>query len=90
MGPASLRAIKEGEINQLYDTSFVLAEVNADRMYWQKNQEGNWEVVDRNNTAIGKSDQWKKKEILYKILYIVSLLYLVRNFPGQFACKSPV
>ncbi|KFB35768.1 hypothetical protein ZHAS_00002672 [Anopheles sinensis] len=34
LGPASVQAIKNGEVNLAYDTEFVFAEVNADRTYW--------------------------------------------------------
>ncbi|XP_057580781.1 protein-glutamine gamma-glutamyltransferase 5 isoform X2 [Hippopotamus amphibius kiboko] len=33
-GPASVRAIKEGEVNLNYDTAFVFSMVNADCMAW--------------------------------------------------------
>jgi len=55
MGPASLRAIKEGEIDMLYDTGFCLAEVNADSIYWEKNKDSDdWEAIYRNKTLVGK------------------------------------
>lgn len=54
MGPAPHRAIKEGSINIPYDTGFVLAEVNADTIYWQKNGEGKFDIVYRNRTSVGK------------------------------------
>ncbi|XP_058120396.1 annulin-like [Anopheles ziemanni] len=34
LGPTSVRAVKNGEVNLAYDTEFVFAEVNADRTYW--------------------------------------------------------
>ncbi|XP_077192303.1 protein-glutamine gamma-glutamyltransferase E-like [Paroedura picta] len=36
-GPASLTAIKEGDVNLKYDSPFVFAEVNADRIAWTHN-----------------------------------------------------
>ena len=33
-GPASLNAIKKGEVYLPYDTGFIFAEVNGDRVYW--------------------------------------------------------
>uniref|UniRef100_A0A023GP19 protein-glutamine gamma-glutamyltransferase n=1 Tax=Amblyomma triste TaxID=251400 RepID=A0A023GP19_AMBTT len=33
-GPASVKAIKEGELARPYDCTFVFAEVNADQTYW--------------------------------------------------------
>ena len=35
-GPASLVAIKEGNVNTSFDAKFVFAEVNADTVYWKK------------------------------------------------------
>jgi len=38
-GPASVRAIKEGKVNLKYDTKFIYAEVNADKVYWRYSKE---------------------------------------------------
>lgn len=40
-GPAPVKAIKEGNINIGSDTGFVFSEVNADKVYWFVNKEGN-------------------------------------------------
>lgn len=54
MGPAPLRGVKEGALGMKYDVPFVLAEVNADTLYWQKNKKtSKWEVVYRNKDKIG-------------------------------------
>jgi len=56
MGPCSLLAIKEGEIQHKYDTAFTFAEVNADTIYWRKNKEdGKFEAVHRRRDAVGKN-----------------------------------
>lgn len=34
-GPASVKAVKNGEVYLPYDTSFVFAEVNGDIIYWE-------------------------------------------------------
>ncbi|XP_028673687.2 protein-glutamine gamma-glutamyltransferase 4-like [Erpetoichthys calabaricus] len=34
-GPAPLKAIKNGDVHLVYDTKFVLSEVNADRIFWR-------------------------------------------------------
>ncbi|GLG96849.1 Annulin [Gryllus bimaculatus] len=34
MGPASIAAIKRGEVKRPYDGGFVFAEVNADKVFW--------------------------------------------------------
>ncbi|CAG9771686.1 unnamed protein product [Ceutorhynchus assimilis] len=36
-GPASVVAVKEGEILRSHDTNFVFAEVNADKIFWRWN-----------------------------------------------------
>ena len=54
-GPASIRAIKEGKVNLNYDTKFIFAEVNADKVYWQKSEETKeWEAVEVESDAVGK------------------------------------
>ena len=44
-GPAPLAAIKKGHIYIGYDTGFVFAEVNADRVEWIVKQEGNYNYI---------------------------------------------
>ena len=44
-GPAPLAAIKKGHIYIGYDTGFVFAEVNADRVEWIVKQEGNYKYI---------------------------------------------
>ena len=34
-GPASLKAVKEGHVYLAYDTGFVFAEVNGDKIKWK-------------------------------------------------------
>nr|XP_022341996.1 hemocyte protein-glutamine gamma-glutamyltransferase-like isoform X1 [Crassostrea virginica] len=53
-GPASLRAIKEGRCELLYDTLFVFAEVNADKVVWARGEGGKWSIVSVDPSAIGK------------------------------------
>lgn len=54
MGPAPLRAIKEGDIDLPYDTAYVLAQVNADKLYKQQNTNGDWEVIGFDQKSIGR------------------------------------
>ena len=44
-GPAPLAAIKKGHIYIGYDTGFVFAEVNADRVEWIVKQEGTYNYI---------------------------------------------
>ena len=45
MGPAPLKAVKEGEIFAGFDTGFVFAEVNADYVNWVAKLNENQEDV---------------------------------------------
>lgn len=36
-GPASVAAVKKGEVLRPYDNAFVFAEVNADKVFWRYN-----------------------------------------------------
>ncbi|KAH9495958.1 hypothetical protein Btru_013865, partial [Bulinus truncatus] len=54
-GPTSVAAVKQGEVNLLYDGPFVFAEVNADRMYWVPNAEGRLECVYTDKRLVGKN-----------------------------------
>lgn len=41
-GPASVVAVKKGEVGHLYDTPFVFSEVNADIMHFQEDEDSDW------------------------------------------------
>ena len=51
MGPASVQAIKEGEVNLPYDTGFVFAEVNADKVDWLVTDNGDMMVMNVKKSA---------------------------------------
>lgn len=53
-GPASVRAIKEGEVHLAYDTPFVYAEVNADEVIWLFRDGEAQEILAHNTRSIGK------------------------------------
>ena len=40
LGPAPLKAVKEGNVDMIYDTRFVFAEVNADTVSWKRDEAG--------------------------------------------------
>eukprot|EP00112_Aurelia_sp_Birch-Aquarium-sp1_P005516 Seg1628.2 transcript_id=Seg1628.2/GoldUCD/mRNA.D3Y31 product="Protein-glutamine gamma-glutamyltransferase K" protein_id=Seg1628.2/GoldUCD/D3Y31 len=40
LGPAPLKAVKEGNVDMIYDTRFVFAEVNADTVSWKRDVAG--------------------------------------------------
>ncbi|XP_031574152.1 protein-glutamine gamma-glutamyltransferase K-like [Actinia tenebrosa] len=54
-GPCPLKAIQSGEVYLPYDTGFVFAEVNGDRVYWQVDAEGEMSVSVIDKKSIGKS-----------------------------------
>ncbi|XP_030176039.1 protein-glutamine gamma-glutamyltransferase Z [Lynx canadensis] len=53
-GPASVKAIREGEVHLPYDTPFVYAEVNADEVIWLFRDGQAQEILDHNTHSIGK------------------------------------
>jgi len=59
-GPAPLKAIKEGDIDVGQDTPFVFAEVNADRVYKQLDEDGEETVIRVLKNSVGKNISTKK------------------------------
>ncbi|KAM7156402.1 protein-glutamine gamma-glutamyltransferase Z [Molossus nigricans] len=53
-GPASVKAIREGEVHMPYDTPFVYAEVNADEVIWLFRDGRVQEILAHNSNSIGK------------------------------------
>lgn len=53
-GPASTRAIKEGDVNLDYDSPFVFAAVNADCVTWIRYSKKRKERIYSNTRKIGK------------------------------------
>ncbi|KAM9202884.1 LOW QUALITY PROTEIN: protein-glutamine gamma-glutamyltransferase Z [Dugong dugon] len=53
-GPASVKAIREGELHLAYDTPFVYAEVNADEVIWLLGDGQAQEILAHNISSIGK------------------------------------
>jgi len=49
-GPASLEAIRKGEVGMAYDVPFVFAEVNSDVVHWQLDEtsELGWRKIKTN------------------------------------------
>lgn len=55
-GPASRKAIKEGDVELDYDCPFVFAEVNADCMYWNYDTStGKKTLIFSQSTTIGQA-----------------------------------
>ena len=60
-GPASLKAVKNGKVYLPYDTGFVFAEVNSDRVNWDVDgDDGLMKAGYVDKHSIGKSISTKK------------------------------
>ncbi|XP_018525877.1 protein-glutamine gamma-glutamyltransferase K [Lates calcarifer] len=52
-GPASLTAVRNGQVYLKHDCPFVFAEVNSDKIYWQKNADGTFSQIYSEKKAVG-------------------------------------
>uniref|UniRef100_A0AAV2JV13 Protein-glutamine gamma-glutamyltransferase K n=1 Tax=Knipowitschia caucasica TaxID=637954 RepID=A0AAV2JV13_KNICA len=52
-GPASVNAIRTGQVYLKHDTPFVFAEVNSDKIYWQRNLDGTFSQIFSEKKAVG-------------------------------------
>ncbi|GAA6222378.1 protein-glutamine gamma-glutamyltransferase K-like [Lates japonicus] len=52
-GPASVNAIRSGQVYLKHDTPFVFAEVNSDKIYWQRNLDGTFSQIHSEKKAVG-------------------------------------
>ncbi|XP_072479504.1 protein-glutamine gamma-glutamyltransferase K [Notamacropus eugenii] len=52
-GPCSVESIKNGLVYMKYDTPFIFAEVNSDKVYWQRQEDGSFKIVYVEEKAIG-------------------------------------
>ncbi|KAG8003440.1 Protein-glutamine gamma-glutamyltransferase K [Nibea albiflora] len=52
-GPASLTAIRYGQVFLKHDTPFVFAEVNSDKIYWQKKIDGTFSKIYSEKKTMG-------------------------------------
>uniref|UniRef100_A0A8C7UA69 Protein-glutamine gamma-glutamyltransferase K n=1 Tax=Oncorhynchus mykiss TaxID=8022 RepID=A0A8C7UA69_ONCMY len=52
-GPASVTAIRTGQVYLKYDTPFIFAEVNSDKIYWQRNLDGIFTQIQCEKKAVG-------------------------------------
>ncbi|KAJ8288266.1 hypothetical protein COCON_G00009250 [Conger conger] len=53
-GPCSLNAIKQGDVNLAHDTTFLFAEVNADRVVWRVEGPGKVTMVRKQCHYVGR------------------------------------
>ncbi|XP_037538060.1 protein-glutamine gamma-glutamyltransferase K [Nematolebias whitei] len=73
-GPASISAIRSGHVYLKHDTPFVFAEVNSDKIYWKRNQDGTFSQIFSEKKAVGHcistkavgSDEREDITLLYK------------------------
>lgn len=61
-GPASLEAVRRGEVGFTYDSPFVFSEVNADIIHWQKDDDLplGWKKLKTNKYHVGRFILTKK------------------------------
>ncbi|CAG9854836.1 unnamed protein product [Phyllotreta striolata] len=61
-GPASVVAVKKGEVGFLYDTPFVFSEVNADIIHFQEDEASDWGFsrTSVNQYTVGRTIVTKK------------------------------
>ncbi|XP_028443690.1 protein-glutamine gamma-glutamyltransferase K isoform X1 [Perca flavescens] len=52
-GPASLAAVCNGQVYLKHDTPFVFAEVNSDKIYWQRNIDGTFSQIFSEKQSVG-------------------------------------
>uniref|UniRef100_UPI003AAC1342 protein-glutamine gamma-glutamyltransferase K-like n=1 Tax=Centroberyx gerrardi TaxID=166262 RepID=UPI003AAC1342 len=52
-GPASVAAVRNGQVYLKHDTPFVFAEVNSDKIYWQRNLDGTFSQIHSEKKAVG-------------------------------------
>ncbi|XP_058619312.1 protein-glutamine gamma-glutamyltransferase K-like [Onychostoma macrolepis] len=53
-GPTPVSAVRNGQVDLKFDTPFVFAEVNSDRIYWQKKPDGSLSQVHVEKSSIGQ------------------------------------
>ncbi|KAM5135152.1 uncharacterized protein ACMZJ9_017776 [Mantella aurantiaca] len=58
LGPTSLTAVKEGDVDKAYDAPFVFAEVNADQAHWVK-RNGTWTMIYSEPAGVGQRTSTK-------------------------------
>uniref|UniRef100_A0A672GWR0 Protein-glutamine gamma-glutamyltransferase K n=1 Tax=Salarias fasciatus TaxID=181472 RepID=A0A672GWR0_SALFA len=52
-GPASVTAVRHGQVYLKHDTPFVFAEVNSDKIYWQRNADGTFSQIYSEKKVVG-------------------------------------
>uniref|UniRef100_A0AAV2KWB5 Protein-glutamine gamma-glutamyltransferase K n=1 Tax=Knipowitschia caucasica TaxID=637954 RepID=A0AAV2KWB5_KNICA len=52
-GPASLTAVRHGQVYLKHDAAFVFAEVNSDKIYWQRKIDGTFSQIYSEKKAVG-------------------------------------
>ncbi|ROL45103.1 Protein-glutamine gamma-glutamyltransferase K [Anabarilius grahami] len=53
-GPTPVSAVRNGQVDLKFDTPFVFAEVNSDRIYWQKKPDGSFSQISVEKNSIGQ------------------------------------
>ncbi|XP_060792811.1 protein-glutamine gamma-glutamyltransferase K-like [Neoarius graeffei] len=54
-GPAPVAAIRDGQVYLKHDTPFVFAEVNSDKIYWQRQYDGSYVKIFCEERVVGRN-----------------------------------
>ncbi|XP_076656621.1 transglutaminase isoform X2 [Halictus rubicundus] len=75
-GPASVAAVKKGEVLRPYDNAFLFAEVNADKVFWRYNGPTQpLKLIRKDELGIGQFistkavGKWAREDITYTYKY---------------------
>uniref|UniRef100_A0A668A4Y3 Protein-glutamine gamma-glutamyltransferase K n=1 Tax=Myripristis murdjan TaxID=586833 RepID=A0A668A4Y3_9TELE len=52
-GPASVSSVRNGQVYLKHDSPFVFAEVNSDKIYWQRNLDGTFSQIYSEKKTVG-------------------------------------
>ncbi|XP_030609405.1 LOW QUALITY PROTEIN: coagulation factor XIII A chain-like [Archocentrus centrarchus] len=92
-GPASVQAIKHGQICFPFDAAFVFAEINSDVVFYSRSKDGTMAPVKVNRTHVGRlvltkspgnvtrrdiTDQYKFSEDVRELVVVESKSYMKR------------
>ena len=65
----SVEAIKNGNVNLPYDGRFVFAEVNADKVHWVLQADGDWRKIIEKNVYVKQIDELFLYTVYLELLY---------------------
>ncbi|KAL5280423.1 F13A1 family protein [Megaselia abdita] len=72
-GPASVKAVKRGDVLRPYDCQFLFSEVNADRLFWPHNgPDKPMKLISKDTTGIGQFlstkavGKWEREDVTHE------------------------